>query len=101
MSRTTTPGRPATFGDARANYDIVLPDLENAYGTAKNWLHAGFDPRAVARAELAWWVARRMPGEDSPERVGDLMAEAYALLYEAPRSHVTRAAILRAQAAAL
>ncbi|MBI3264609.1 MAG: hypothetical protein HYZ58_15895 [Acidobacteria bacterium] len=91
----------ATFGDARANYEIVLPDLENAYGTAKNWLHAGFDPRAVARAELAWWVARRTPGEDSPERVGGLMAAAYALLYEAPRSQVTSAAILRAQAAAL
>jgi hypothetical protein len=23
----------ATFGDAQANYEIVLPDLENAYGT--------------------------------------------------------------------
>jgi hypothetical protein len=78
-----------------------LPDLENAYGIAKNWLHAGFDPRAVAEAELAWWVARRTPDENSPEHVGDLMANAYALLYEAPRSRVTRAAILRAQAAAL
>jgi hypothetical protein len=91
----------ATFGDARTNYEVVLPDLENAYGIAKNWLHAGFDPGAVARAELAWWVARRVPGEDSPEHVGDLMANAYALLYEAPRSQVARAALLRAQAAAL
>jgi hypothetical protein len=33
--------------------------------------------------------------------VGDLMAAQYALLYEAPRSLVTRAAILRARAAAL
>lgn len=91
----------ATFGDARADYDVVLPDLEAAYETAKNWLHAGFDSRAVARAELAWWVARRTPGEDSPEQVGGLMAEAYALLYETPRPLVTRAATLRAQAAAL
>jgi hypothetical protein len=91
----------ATFGDAQTNYDRVLADLENAYGIAKDWLHAGFDPRAVARAELAWWVARRTPGEDSPERVGGLMADAYGLLYEVPRSRVTTAAILRAQAAAL
>jgi hypothetical protein len=91
----------ATFGDARANYESVLPDLENAYGIAKDWLHAGFDPRAVARAELAWWVARRTPGQDSPERVGGLMADAYALLYEAPRARVTTAALLRARAAAL
>ena len=91
----------ATFGNARANYEVVLPDLEAAYGTAKNWLQAGFDPGAVARAELAWWLARRTPGEDSPEHVGGVMADAYALLYEAPRLRVTRAAILRAQAAAL
>ena len=91
----------ATFGNARANYEVVLPDLEAAYGTAKNWLQAGFDPGAVARAELAWWVARRTPGEDSPEHVGAVMADAYALLYEAPRSQVTSAAVLRAQAAAL
>jgi hypothetical protein len=91
----------ATFGDARANYESVLPDLENAYGIAKDWLRAGFDPRAVARAELAWWVARRTPGQDSPERVGGLMADAYALLYEAPRARVTTAALLRARAAAL
>ena len=91
----------ATFGDARANYESVLPDLENAHRIAKDWLHAGFDPRAVARAELAWWVARRIPGQDSPEQVGGLMADAYALLYEAPRTKVAPAALLRARAAAL
>lgn len=60
----------ATFGDARAHYEIVLPDLENAYGIAKNWLHAGFDPRAVARAEFAWWVARRIWGFLPARHVG-------------------------------
>ena len=64
-------------------------------------MRAGFNPRTLARAELAWWVARRTPGENSPEQVGALMAEAYALMYEAPRARVMRAALLRAQAAAL
>jgi hypothetical protein len=91
----------ATFGDARAHYERVLPDLEHAYGIARDWLHAGFDPRDVARAELAWWVARRMPGQNSPERVGALMADAFALLYEVPRARVETAALLRARAAAL
>jgi hypothetical protein len=91
----------ATFGDARGNYERVLPDLEKAYGVAKDWLQARFDPRAVARAELAWWVARRTPGESSPEGVGGLMAEAYALLYEVPPARVMHAAVLRAQAAAM
>jgi len=91
----------ATFGDARNHYEVVLPDLEAAYSRAREWMHAGFDPRAVARAELAWWVARRIPGQNSAAQVGNLMADEYSMLYEAPRERVARAAQLRAEAAAL
>jgi hypothetical protein len=91
----------ATFGNLRGDYEAVLPDLERAYATARSWLGAGFDPRAVARAELAWWVARRIPGQNSPAQVGNLMAEEYALLYETSRVRVLNAALLRAEAAAL
>jgi hypothetical protein len=91
----------ATFGDLRGGYDVVLPDLERAYGTAKSWMRAGFDPAAVARAELAWWVARRVGGENSPEHVGALIADEYALLYETSARVVADAARLRADAAAL
>ena len=91
----------ATFGDLRGGYDVVLPDLEAAYARAKSWMHAEFDPRAVARAELAWWVARRVPGQNSPEQIGGLIADEYALLYETTRARVAAAALLRAEAAAL
>jgi len=91
----------ATFGDLTGGYDVVLPDLEAAYAKAKSWTDAAYDPRAVARAELAWWVARRVPGENSPEHVGDLIAREYALLYETAPAVVAEAAQLRAQAAAL
>jgi len=91
----------ARFGELRSDYDLVLPDLERAYQTAARWHHAGFDPAAVARAELAWWVARRMPGDTDPDRVGELIADEYALLYETPRGDVRRAGLLRAEAAAL
>lgn len=91
----------ATFGDARGNYESVLPDLEHAYRMTKDSSQAGFDPRAVARAELAWWMARRIPGQNSPEQVGGHMADAYALLYETTSARVTTAAVLRARAAAL
>jgi hypothetical protein len=91
----------ATFGDAASHYETVLPDLEAAYGTARRWLSAGFEPRDVARAELAWWVARRTPGRNDPEEVGRLIAEEYALLYDAPRADMLRPGILRAEAAAL
>jgi hypothetical protein len=95
-------GRAASaFGDARADYDRVLPDLEAAYAIARDWTRAGFDPAQVARAELAWWVARRRPGENGVERVGGLIADEYALLYEIPREAVVAAAARRAEAAAL
>ena len=91
----------AVFGNARSNYEQVLPDLEAGYTIARDWLGARFDPQAVARAELAWWVARRIPGQNSPEHVGDLIAESYALLYETSPDPVRRSGRLRAQSAAL
>jgi hypothetical protein len=91
----------ATFGDLRDGFEVVLPDLEAAYSTAKAWTRAGFDSRAVARAELAWWVARRVPGQNSPDQVAALIAEEYALLYETRREAVASAARLRAEAAAM
>ena len=91
----------ARFSDLTSGYDVVLPDLEAAYAEAKSWTGAGFDSAAVARAELAWWVARRAPGQNSPEQVGRLLADEYALLYETTRENVSEAALLRAQAAAL
>src|SRR5947199_8854952 len=50
----------AAFGDLKGHYDVVLPDLETAYRTARDWTHAEFDPARVAKAELAWWVQRRV-----------------------------------------
>jgi hypothetical protein len=89
------------FADMRSDYERVLPDLERAYTIAKSWTGAGFDPAAVARAELSWWVARRVPGENSPERIGGLIADENALLFEVPRDRVLEASLRRAQAAAL
>jgi hypothetical protein len=91
----------ATFGDLRGGYDRVLPDLEAAYTMARDWTGAHYDPAAVARAELAWWVARRIPGQNSAEQVGRVMAEEYALLYETTPDRVAQAALLRAEAGAL
>jgi hypothetical protein len=91
----------ATFGDARSRYEPVLPDLRAGYTTARDWLHAGFDPDAVGRAELAWWAARRIPGQNSPAQVGGLIADEYVLLYEVPRAEVLEAGMRRAEAGAL
>jgi hypothetical protein len=91
----------STFAELRGGYDVVLPDLEAAYRRTRSWSGGAFDPRAVAQAELAWWVARRVPGQNAPEQVGRLIAEEYALLYETSPQRMEQAALLRAQAAAL
>jgi hypothetical protein len=91
----------AVFGDLRSDYESVLPDLEQAYAIAREWTGSGFDPGAVARAELAWWVARRTPGRNEASEVGALIAEEYARLYEVRPETVAHAAALRAEAAAL
>ena len=91
----------ATFGNASDNYERVLPDLQAAYTIERDWTNGHFDPAAVARAELAWWVARRVPGRNSADQIGALIADENALLYEAPRERVMEAALLRARAARL
>jgi hypothetical protein len=91
----------STFAKIRSDYDQVLPDLERAYSIAKEWTNASFDPKRVARAELAWWVARRVPGQDGPEQVGALIADLNALLYSVPRERVLDASVLRARAGRL
>jgi hypothetical protein len=90
----------STFADLTDHYEVVLPDLEAAYGKVRAWTGAPFDAGAVARAELAWWEARRIPGRNSPEQVGQLIAEEYALLYESSPAAMAAPAYLRAQAAA-
>lgn len=91
----------ATFGNLRSDYEQVLPDLDAAYRLARDWSDTAYDPAAVARAELAWWVARRIPGQDSPEQVGGLIADLNALLYGVDRERVLQASVLRARAGRL
>jgi hypothetical protein len=86
------------FSRMRDNYAQVLPDLEAAYTIARDWTDSSFDPRAVARAELSWWVARRTPGQSDAESVGRSIADEYALLFSVPVARVSHAAALRAEA---
>jgi hypothetical protein len=89
------------FGDLRGDYEQVLPDLEKAYLISKEWTGSSYDPKAVARAELAWWVARRIPGQNSPEQVGALIAVENGLIYSLPPDRVLEASVLRARAGKL
>lgn len=91
----------SAFSESHTGYELLLPDLEAAYAITKDWTQASFDPAAVAKAELAWWVARRIPAQSSPEIVGGLIADENAMLYNVPRQKVLAASILRARAGKL
>ncbi len=91
----------ARFGNMRSDYDRVLPDLEKAYRLSRDWTGAAYDPASVARAELAWWAARRVPGQDSAEHVGSLIADLNGQLYGVPPGQVLEASVLRARAGKL
>lgn len=90
------------FESTRGNYkQTVLPGLVRAYSQLKDKLSADFDPEEAARAELDWWAARRTPGKDSPEAVGQLIAHLYAVVFGGDQSMFESAGLLRAQAAHL
>lgn len=86
--------------NAPAN-EAVLPHLVSAYRRIKKASGLNFDPEEAARAELAWWVARRDPKTRSPEQVGEEITRLYAILYGKRTPGMERAGLLRAQAAHL
>lgn len=90
-----------TFKGESSNYESVIPDLTTAYTLIQKHSGRPFDPGAAARAELAWWVARRTPGQNAPEQVGALIGELYAVLYGRRLPEFANAGLLRAQAANL
>ena len=90
------------FATNGGNYEqVALPDLEIAYVQLRAVRQLPFDPQEAARAELAWWVARRTPGQDNPQEVGKRIARLYAILYGRERPEFLEAGVLRAEAAQL
>lgn len=90
------------FETSDGDYEtLVLPDLERAYGQLRTALKRPFDPRQAARAELAWWVARRTPGQDSAQQVGAKIGQLYGIVYGAERPGFIEAGVLRAEAGRL
>jgi hypothetical protein len=90
------------FQSTKSGYEkTVLPYLTEAYGRIQQASGASFDHKEAARAELAWWVARRTPGQDSTEQVGAKITELYVILYGGDHPSFHKAGLLRAQAAAV
>lgn len=94
------PMARGTMAFGRGQHD-VLPYLEQSYERLAEACDRPWNARELAEAELAWWVARRTPGQDSAEQVGAKIAHLYALMYGETNAAIERAGLLRAQAAAL
>lgn len=78
----------------------VQPLLTTAYTNLKSAVNAYWDPELAARADLAWWVARRQNNQQDPERVGEKIQAFYAVIYGQNHAQCfSRAAYLRAVAA--
>jgi hypothetical protein len=78
----------------------ILPLLQKAFEKIKEISeYSAFDINSLARQELAWWVARRIPAECSPDNVGAIMAKACALFYGGDAKKYEKGANLRAYAA--
>ena len=86
-------------GHERPDYELALPDIVSYYGLVRRGSTTDFDPEAVAKVELEWWIVHRQRDRHAP---GDLeMALANlqsAIFHEPPDRFITHA---RARAEAM
>lgn len=89
-------------GTTEATYkEKVLPSLTIFYEELKSAVNGAWDTNEVAKAELAWWVARRSKIRKDIKKVGQKIAKVYQLLYRKNNADIQKAGYLRAKAARL
>lgn len=86
------------FAGLHTKFERVLPDLEAAATIQKDWTHATFKPEVVARAQLDWWVALKLPNLNTTDQVSSAMAQEYAIRYNLNSDKLNTAALRRAEA---
>ena len=79
----------------------MLPDLKEAATIHKAWTHASFEPAAVGRAQLTWWVTKQLPNLNSLDQVAPLVGNEFELRYGLPAGATSGAAAKRAEAVLL
>lgn len=90
------------FRSVQGGYETnTLPYLTEAYRVLAANAGATFNPYEAAKAELAWWIARRAPETNSVEAIGASIANLYRTLYGGDHPSFETAGRLRAEAAAL
>ncbi len=79
----------------------VLPSIIAFYSSLQKAVAGNWDAQAVAKAELNWWINRRIPGKNSARQIGHGIANLYETLYGKSNKSIRRAGYLRAKAARL
>jgi hypothetical protein len=93
LSRATTQ-----FAEMHNRYERVMGDLEDAAEVERSWTGVKPEPNVLARAQLDWWVSRKMPGLDDVDRIGEMMANEWALRYNVGQDRVVGATYAMAAA---
>jgi len=88
-----------TFAMLENRFERVLPDLEAAAAVHQTAVGRPTDPAAIARAQLNWWVTRRMPNLNTQDHVAPLIDEEYELRYRLRPGAASEAAARMADAA--
>jgi hypothetical protein len=87
-------------GSKKEDYLIILPPLITAFEEIKKTSrYSAFDPVEAAKAELDWWVVRRLPAENNNEHEGSVIAKAFAAFYGGDVKDYGRSAYIAASEA--
>lgn len=89
------------FTEMKQRFERVLPDLQAAAEIERDWHQAKFDPALAARAQLTWWVTRKLPNLNGSDNVAPLTAQDLAVRYQISTERMMPAAALLLQAADL
>ncbi|MDZ4815977.1 MAG: hypothetical protein SGI71_06885 [Verrucomicrobiota bacterium] len=87
------------FRTSSLDKKTIQVELMAGYNIIQKASGLNFDPAEVARAEFAWWIARRTPGQDSSEQIGRLISDLYKTIYGKSNPDIIHAAMKRAEAA--
>jgi hypothetical protein len=85
-------------GQARADYEKALPDLEKFFSEIRAVSTTDFDVKRAAQTELEWWIVHR---ERAKYQEGDLakaLADAASALYNVPPEKFLEYGKFRAEA---
>jgi len=85
-------------GNARADYLLALPAVENYYSEIQRASTTPFDVRKVSELEVEWWIVHRERDGHAPGDLARALAELQSAIYGRPPADFAAHARWRAEA---